>query len=88
MKTSISKSQAKEKIESFFRQAEELDSKNIKKIKRLAMKYKIKLQNHRRRFCKYCYFDLKYNAGKTRLTRNCKTIICKNCKKTNRFKIS
>jgi RNase P subunit RPR2 len=84
MKSDISKAAAKEKIESFFKK-EHFSSKEVRKIKRLAMKYKLKLSTHRKKFCKKCLSQLK---GKTRLTKTHKSIECKSCKFINKFKIN
>jgi len=83
MKKSLSKSQAKEKANEFFKQ-ETFTPKKLKKIKRLAMKYNIKLKNERKLFCKKCFHKLK---GKTRITKHYKTITCNNCQYKNRHKI-
>ena len=84
MKKRISKKGVREKIKNFFEQ-KELDSKNTKKIKRLAMKYKIRLGKYRRRFCGECYSDLKH--GKIRVTKTHKIIECE-CGKLNKWKIN
>ena len=54
MKRTISKSEAKKQIEDFFENVEDKSSKDVKKIKRLAMKYKIPLKEKRKLFCKKC----------------------------------
>ena len=83
MKSKLSKSQAEEKISQFF-QKESFTKEEMKKIKRLAMKFKIKLGNYRRNFCKKCLSKLK---GKTRVSKIHKTIICKDCGYKNRFRL-
>jgi len=85
MKTKLSKSEAKEKINGFFRQTEELDSKYVKKIKRLSMRHNIKLGGYRKRFCKKCYSDLK--IGKVRVTKTHKTVECPECGFGNQWRI-
>jgi RNase P subunit RPR2 len=84
MKTPLSKTQTQEKINSFFKQ-EEFKPEQVRKIKRLAMKFKIRLKEKRKLFCKYCLHKLK---GKTRINKESKTIICQFCNKKSKFKLS
>ena len=84
MKPQISKTQAREKIETFF-QKEDFTSEEARKIKRLAMKFNIKLGEKRKLFCKKCLSRLK---GKTRITKNYKTIKCENCGYLNKFRLA
>ena len=83
MKTKISKTEAKEKITSFFSK-KSFKPEELKKIKRLAMKHNIKLKDYRKRFCKSCLNPIK---GKTRVTKHYKTTECKYCGYKNRFKL-
>ena len=83
MKKKISKSEAEEKIELFFKK-ESFTQKEIKKIKRLAMKFKIKLGEYRKKFCKKCLSRLK---GKTRISKSHKTVECGKCKYKNKFRM-
>jgi RNase P subunit RPR2 len=55
MKKTMSKTQAKEKIEEFFKKIKLKSPKEIKKIKKLAMSFKIPLKEKRKLFCKYCF---------------------------------
>lgn len=80
----MSKSEAQEKIKSFF-EKESFSSEEMKKIRRLAMKHKIRLKDHKKMFCNHCLSPLK---GKIRVTATHKTIVCEFCKKPNRFKIN
>ena len=64
---------------------DKLDTKQTKKIKKLAMSYRISLREHRKRFCKKCYSDLK--IGKVRISVRYKQISCKYCGIINRWKI-
>ncbi len=82
MKSSLSKSEAENKIKEFFEKSL-FTPKEIKKIKRLAMKFKIKLREHRKKFCKSCLSLLK---GKTRISKTHKTIFCQNCGYKNKFR--
>jgi len=79
----ISRYEAREKIESFFKR-KEFTPEEVKKMKRLAMKYNIKLAGERKKFCKKCLSQLR---GKTRITKHYKTIICGNCQYKNRHKL-
>ena len=83
MKTSLSKTEALDKINNFF-QRESFSSDEVKKIKRLAMKFNIKLADKRKLFCKKCFSKLR---GKTRVTKTHKTIICEICRTLNKFSI-
>ena len=87
MKKVFSKKEAQEKIKEFFSEGGELEPRYVKKMKRLAMKYNIKLGIYRRRFCKKCYVDLKHNHGEIRITKTNKIVECKKCGFRNRWKI-
>ncbi len=82
MKTKLSKSQVEQKIEKFFKKAE-FTKEEVKKIRRLAMKFNIKLKDKRKNFCKKCLSQLR---GKTRITKTHKTIECEKCGYKNKFK--
>ena len=82
MKTDISKTQAKDKVDAFF-ERKDFTSEDVKKIKRLAMRFKIRLGEKRRLFCKKCLSRLK---GKTKITRGYKTVLCEMCDYKNKFK--
>ena len=83
MKKEISKTQAKEKIEQFFQSP--FTPEQLKKIKRLAMKFNIKLGDKRKLFCKKCLNQL---AGKLSITKTHKTVECRACKYKNKMRIS
>lgn len=85
MKTKISKLEAKEKIENFFEQ-DKIEAKYVKKIKRLAMKFHIRLGNYKRRFCKKCLSDLR--DGNIRINKSWKNVKCKKCNYVNKWKIN
>lgn len=76
MKKELSKTEAKKAIEDYFSSGR-LSAERTRKIKRIAMKYKIRLGDHRKRFCKKCYNDLK--DCKVRITKNYKTVECGRC---------
>ena len=84
MKKELSKSEAQILINDFFKKPT-FTSNEVRKIKRLAMKYKIKLNYQRKQFCKSCLNQLK---GKISVTKNSKTVICSNCNYKNKFKIN
>ncbi len=83
MGTKISKSEAKEKINLFFRM-ESFTPEEVKKIKKLAMKFNIKLGNCRKMFCKGCYSMLK---GRLRVDKGWKSVKCESCGFLNRHRI-
>ena len=83
MKTRISKTEVREQIDSFFKKSN-FSPKEVKKIKRLAMKYKISLKEERKKFCKKCLNKLK---GKTRISKIYKTTECDYCGYINRHKL-
>ena len=84
MKKTISKTEAKKKIDNFFSR-KEFKPEEVKKIKRLAMKYKIRLGNYRKLFCKKCYSQL---YGKFRVSKINKSIKCGRCGFMNKHRIS
>jgi len=84
MKTKLSKIEANSKISEFF-QKSSFTKEEVRKIRRLAMKYKIKLGKNRQKFCKRCLSQLK---GKTRITKTHKTIECQECGCKNKFRLS
>jgi RNase P subunit RPR2 len=80
----ISKTEAKEKIEEFFKNIKDKNPKEVKKIKRLAMSHNIKLGEKRKKFCKKCYSaDLKTKSTKNKN----KTVECQNCGNRMRWKL-
>ena len=83
MKKKGNKTEAKEKIDSFFKK-KSFTAEEVRKIKRLAMKFNIKLGEKRKKFCKKCLNKLK---GKTRITKSYKTTECEVCGYGNRVKI-
>ena len=78
----LSKKEAEEKIRRFFENKNEQEA--IKKIKKLAMHFNIKLRGYRKRFCRNCYSSLE-NTG--RIKNKMKIVKCKNCGYVNRWKI-
>lgn len=84
MKTKLTKKQAEEKIEEFFFDLKNKKPEEIMKIKRLAMKHNIKLGKERKKFCQKC-FSIKLEVKSVK--KGMKTVKCKNCGKTIRWKI-
>lgn len=87
MKKTLSKSEAKEYIETFFKNIKNKSPKEIKKIKRLAMSYNIPLKDKRKLFCKKCYVFFNSNNSKIRIIKGKKVIHCLNCKNISRWKL-
>lgn len=79
----ISKTEAKEKIEKFFEKINNKSREEIKKIKKLASHYHIRLGEKRKLFCKYCS-STKLKTRK--ISRNRKTVECE-CGRLMRWKI-
>jgi RNase P subunit RPR2 len=78
----VTKLDVKEEIKKAFNK--ELSPKEIKKIKRLAMKYNIKLGELRKKFCKKC-FSTKLKIR--RVKKGIKTVECEQCKNVMRWKL-
>ena len=83
MKKAMSRTEAKNKIDGFFQRGK-FDREEMRKIKRLAMKYRIPLKEHKKQFCKKCLSELK---GKTRIKKEFKIVECGNCSHRNKFKM-
>jgi len=83
MKSKLSKTEAQEKINSFFEKSD-FTPEQLKKIKRLAMKFNIKLGDKRKFFCKSCLHPL---SGKITISGTHKTVECKFCGYKNRVRI-
>jgi len=84
MKIELTKKQAEGRIKEFFFNIKSKNKEQIRKIKRLAMHYNIKLKEKRKLFCKSCY------SSKLRvksIKKGIKTLECENCRKISRWKI-
>jgi RNase P subunit RPR2 len=86
MKKNISKTEAKEKIENFFKDIKNKDSKEIKKIKRLAMNFKIPLKEKRKLFCKNCLNPYS-GKEKVRIKEGMRIVVCENCGRISRWRV-
>ncbi len=84
MKEKLSKTEAKKEIEEFFSNIKNKTPKQIKKIKKLAMKHNLKLGDLRKKFCKKCYSP---NLKVKSIKKGYKTIECVSCKNIMRWKI-
>jgi predicted Zn finger-like uncharacterized protein len=85
MKKTLSKKEAKKKIEEFFLEVKNKTPKEIKKMKKLAMNYNIPLKEKRKLFCKNCYSI--YKNSKIRIKNKLKIVKCSNCNHVSRIKI-
>lgn len=85
MKKNFSKQQAKEKIKDFFLKIDNRSPKEIKKIKRLAMKYNLPLKENKKLFCKKC--SSPYKFPKIRIKNGMKNMLCEKCGKISRWRI-
>lgn len=81
----ISKNQAKDQIEFFFKNIQDKTPEEVKKIRKLAMSHNIPLQAYRKFFCKKCLTP--YTNPKIRIKKGVKTITCENCGYVSRWKI-
>ena len=85
MKKKLKKKEIEKKILEFFKNISKKTPKEIKKIKRISMTYKIPLKNKRKLFCKKCFNP--YINPKIRIKNKMKIIICKNCESVSRWKL-
>lgn len=85
MKSKLPKQEAKKQIEDFFKEIKDKTPKEVKKIKKLAMSYKIPLKEKRKLFCKKCLNP--YNNASIRIKNKILRINCGNCGHTSKWKI-
>lgn len=85
MKIKLSKTEAQKQIESFFSDVKNKTSNEVKKIKRLAMRYNIKLGEKRKLFCKKCYDP--YKNFSIKIKKDVLSINCSKCSYTSRWRI-
>jgi len=76
-KKEISKTEAKKKIEEFFLNIKQKSPENFKKIKKIAMRYKISLKEYKKLFCKKCLIP--YSSPRIRIKNKMRVIECENC---------
>jgi len=85
MKERFSKTETEKQIKDFFENIENKSSKDIRKIKKLAMSKNIPLRELRKKFCRKCFSP--FENSKIRIKNGMKIIECKNCKQISRWKI-
>lgn len=81
----LSKTETQEKIDEFFKNIKDKTPKEIKKIKKLAMKNNLQLKENKKEFCKKCYSA--YKNPKIRIKNGIKSITCEKCSYVSRWKI-
>jgi RNase P subunit RPR2 len=81
----LSRTQAREEIEEFFKNIKSKTPKEIKKIKRLSMKYNLPLKERRKLFCGKCFEP--YDNSKIRVKNNKKIVTCSECGHVSRWKL-
>jgi len=80
----LSKTEVKESVDDFFKNIKDKTPRELKKIKRLAMHYNLKLGEKRKKFCKKCYSTkLKIKSVKDKT----KTVECLNCGRISRWRM-
>ena len=85
MKKKKSKNEVKKEIEDFFKNLEGKNSKDIKKIKNLAMAHKIPLKENRKKYCKKCYGP--YGMPSIRIKNGKISFTCEECNFRSNWKI-
>ncbi len=81
----ISKTEARKHIKEFFSDIKDKTPKEVKKIKRFAMRHNIKLGELRKKFCKKCL--MLYKTPKIRIKKGVKSVTCENCGYVSKWKI-
>ncbi|MBI2448828.1 hypothetical protein HYV49_00870 [Candidatus Pacearchaeota archaeon] len=79
------KKEAEHKIEEFFADIKGKTPKEVRKIKKLAMSYNIKLKEKRKAFCKKCLTP--FIIPKIRIKKGMKIIICDKCGAVSRWRM-
>ncbi len=82
-----SKTESKKEIQRFFEEIKNKTPKEVKKIKRLAMKYNLPLKEKRKLFCKYCSTPY-VGSEKVRIKDKMKSVECSRCRKVAKWKIN
>ena len=85
MKSKISKTEARKEIDKFFINVKNKTPREIKKIKKLAMKYNLPLKEKRKLFCKKCLVP--YKNPRVRIKNKIKSVECENCGNVGRWKL-
>ena len=82
----LSKTEAKEQIQEFFKYIKNKTPKEVRKIKKLAMGHNIPLGELRKKFCKKCFSP--YKNPKVRIKGDKKIMVCENCGFVSRWRIN
>ncbi len=85
MKKKFSKTEAKKQIDEFFKEIKDKSSKEVGKIKRLAMRHNIKLGIKKRQYCSKCFHP--YKEPKIRIGKGFVNTACEFCGHTARWKL-
>ncbi len=80
-----SKKEVEKHISEFFSNINDRTPKEVKKTRRLAMKFKIPLKEKRKLFCKKCFNP--YKTPKTRIKNKIKSVLCENCGSISKWRI-
>jgi RNase P subunit RPR2 len=86
MKKAISKTEANKLIDVFCKDIKCKTSKDVRKIKRLAMSHNIPLKEKKRLFCKKCMTPYS-GKERIRIKNKMKSVTCEKCGNVNRWKI-
>lgn len=87
MREKISKTQAKSKVEKFFADISNKEPEEIRKIKRLAMRHNLKLEEKKKLYCKKCFSVFDSKNSKIRVSKKVKTITCNKCGVVSKYKL-
>lgn len=85
MVKNISKKSALKQIENFFENISNKNPRDIKKVRKLAMSFNIKLGEKKKLFCKKCLKP--YENPKIRIKNKLKILTCENCGYVSRWKV-
>lgn len=81
----ISKTETKKQIQKFFSDIKNKSFKEVKKIKKLAMRNNIPLKKLRKKFCKKCFAP--YKNPRTRIKNKIKSVTCRKCGYVSRWRM-
>jgi RNase P subunit RPR2 len=84
-KKDVPRTEAKKKIDDFFKEINSKSSKQVRKIKRTAMRHRISLKENKKLFCKKCLKP--YHLPKIRIKNKMKVVECESCGKITRWKM-
>ncbi|MEX0920611.1 MAG: hypothetical protein WDZ69_03460 [Candidatus Pacearchaeota archaeon] len=84
-KQKVSRKEAAKEIDEFFNNIKNKTPGEVKKIKKLAMGYNLKLREKKKLFCRKCLAP--YRNPKIRIKEGKKTVACEDCSHTARWKI-